>query len=71
MLEALQGIVNFFVSIVEFVIMVFKDLAFVIKALGMAIINIPNYLGFLPAAIVALFGGCMGIIVIYKVLGRD
>lgn len=71
MLEALESIVDFFTSIVTFVIDFFQDLVFVIGTLGSVIVNIPSYIGWLPTSMIILITTAFSFVVIYKLLGRE
>lgn len=75
MLETIKdffvSIGDFFVSIYEFVIGFFRDIAYVIKLTGEFVLKIPEYFDWLPTEVVALIVVIFGIVVIYKVLGRE
>lgn len=69
--NVLVGIGDFFVSIYEFVIGFFRDIAYVIELTAEFVAKIPDYFDWLPAEVVALIVVIFGIVVIYKVLGRE
>lgn len=70
-LDTLTGIGDFFASVVEWVADFIEDLVQMAKYLGQAVIEFPTYFDWLPASIVVLLVTAVGIIVIYKFLGRD
>lgn len=70
-LDTLTAIGDFFASVVEWVADFIEDLVQMAKYLGQAVIEFPAYFDWLPASIVALLVTAVGIIVIYKFLGRD
>lgn len=75
MLETIKNILfsigDFFTSIYEFVIGLFEDLVFIIKACGKVLSFIPNAFSWLPAPILALIIAIFGVVVIYKIAGRE
>lgn len=70
-INLIKGFFEFVVSIVNFVLKILQDLIYVVKILGQTVANLPTYLGFLPTTVLALFVGCLSIVVCYKVLGRS
>ena len=75
MLETLK---NFFVSIadivtgvVDFFIGFVQDIVFVVKLTGSFVAKIPQLFSWLPSAVVTLIVVIFGIVVIYKVMGRE
>lgn len=70
-LATLQSIGDFFASVIEWVADFIEDLVTMAKYLGQAVIEFPTYFDWLPASVVALLVTAVGIIVIYKFLGRD
>lgn len=69
--NGIQSIIDFFSMVIDFIITLFRDLAAMAVALTEAVAQIPNYLGFFPPAILALLLTVFGVVVIYKILGRD
>ena len=67
----LKGIVDFFVGVIQFVIKLVGDLVYVVKLLGETVAHLPDYLQFLPSAVVAILVTTLAVVVIYKVLGRE
>lgn len=74
----MQGLINFFSSIVEgikiafdFLFDMIKDLVYVVKLLGSFIAKIPSLFAWLPAGVLALIVTIFGIVLIYKIIGRE
>lgn len=74
----MQGLIDFFVtlgdvivSLIEFIISFISDLIFVIGLLGSLILKIPMLFSWFPSAFVSLLITIFGIVVIYKILGRE
>lgn len=70
-LDFFKGIGNAIVSVVDFVIGLFEDLIYMIKILGQVIANIPSYFSWLPAELISILLIIVGVVVIYKILGRE
>lgn len=70
-LNTLTAIGDFFASIVDWVSEFIEDLVTMAKYLGKAVIEFPKYFEWLPVEAIALLATAIGIIVIYKFLGRD
>ena len=69
--NAILAILSFFTSIFTFVGSLIKDLATIASLLGKAVVSIPSYLSFFPAAFTAIVITLISIAVIYKVVGRE
>ncbi len=74
----MQAIIDFFKGIAEgvgaaldFLLNTIKDLAYMVQLLGQFILDIPAYLSWLPAGVVAIFITIFSIVVIYKIIGRE
>lgn len=74
----MEGFLNFFKglgdiigSLVDFVFGVIEDLLYVIGLLGSLILKIPELIGWLPSACISLVITTFGIVLIYKILGRE
>lgn len=74
----MQGILSFFqgigdaiVAVIDFVISFFGDIVYLIQLLGKALASLPGYIDWLPAPMVALLLVLIGVVVIYKILGRE
>lgn len=69
--DVLKSIGEFFSNVIDFVVTLFQDIVYVVKIIGATIAKIPDYLSFLPPAVLAAFVGALAIIVVYKIAGRD
>lgn len=74
----MQAIIDFFVglfdivvALVEFVISFIEDIIYVIQLTALFLKEIPNYFAWLPTAFTSMLVLIFGIVVIYKVLGRE
>lgn len=70
-INGLDGIVRFINAIYDFIIDIVEDIAYVIKITGQFVVQIPGYLGWLPAGVVYIIVAMFSVVVIYKVLGRE
>lgn len=70
-LTVLGSIGNFIASIVDWVADFIEDLVQMAKYLGQAVVEFPSYFDWLPSSVLAILITLIGIVVIYKFLGRD
>ena len=70
-LNTLTSIGDFFASIIEWVADFIEDLVQMAKYLGQAVVEFPTYFNWLPSSVLAILITLVGIVVIYKFLGRD
>lgn len=69
--EYLISIGEFFSSIYDFILDIFRDIDYLVDLTGEFVKNIPNYFGWLPAPVLAVIVTIFTIVVLYKVLGRE
>ena len=69
--ETLKGIAEAITAAIDFLFGIIEDLVYMVKLLGQFILDIPNYLSWLPPAITAIFLAIFSIVVIYKIIGRE
>lgn len=62
--EILTGVIDFFIDFIQ-------DVVFAVEVTGRVLANIPNYFTWLPVPLVALLVTIFGIVVIYKIAGRE
>ena len=74
----LESIKNFFISfadivtsVVDFFIGFVEDIVFIVKLLGSFVAKIPRLFSWLPTECVAILTVLFGVVVIYKVMGRE
>ena len=70
-LDFFTGLWSVITSLIDFVIGIIQDLVYVIQLTGSFLIQIPTYFGWLPSAYVTLIVTIFGVVVIYKILGRE
>ena len=71
MADFLRGIGEAILSVIDFIISLFKDLVYMIQMLADVVVNIPNYFSWLPGEILAILVALISVVVIYKILGRE
>lgn len=69
--KAIKGLVQAVEILIDFVVDLFEDLIYMIELLGEFIVNIPTYLSWLPAPVIAIIVTIFSIVVIYKIIGRE
>lgn len=65
--EIAEGIIN----AIKFVIKLVSDIIYAVELVGESVLKIPDYLSFLPAAFVTVLVVIFGIVVVYKIIGRE
>lgn len=68
--NAIQSISNFFTTVWEIITSLIDDIIYVVKLLASIVAQIPSLFSWLPPAVLALFILAIGLVVVYKVLGR-
>lgn len=69
--KAIQTIVQFIEGLWTFLTQLFEDVVNLVTMLKDWLLALPNLLGFLPSSLVLLVMTGFGIVVLYKVLGRE
>lgn len=70
-IDFFKGFADVITSLVDFVIGMVEDLVYVITLLGEFATQIPAYFSWLPEEALVLVVSGIGLVVIYKVLGRE
>lgn len=70
-IDFLLGLADIINSLVQFVTDFIGDLVYVVKLTATFVLNIPVYFAWIPGAILSLIVTIFGIVVIYKVMGRE
>ena len=65
------GITDVLTSLIEFVISIVADLVYVVQLTGVFVSKIPFIFSFFPQEILAIIILMFGVVVIYKILGRE
>lgn len=74
----MSSIISFFQSIgdgikaaISFLVDLVSDLVYTVKLITQMVAELPNLFGWLPAGLITILLTLFGIVVIYKILGRD
>lgn len=74
-MEAIQNILASFGraigTLFDIIFGFFEDIVYIIKITGIFLARIPDYFSWLPSEVVTLIVVIFGIVVIYKILGRE
>lgn len=70
-LNFIQGIADGVKAGVDFLLSMIQDVAYVVQLTATFVVQIPMYLSWLPAPVVALVVSIFAVVVIYKILGRE
>lgn len=66
-----EGFVDAITSAIDFLIGFIEDIIYIVKITGEFVLQIPNYLGWLPSSVLTIIVVVFGVVVIYKVMGRE
>lgn len=69
--EYIIGIGELIRSGFDFVLGFFEDIVYLVKITARFVVQIPSYFAWLPAPVVTLIITIFGVVVVYKVLGRE
>lgn len=67
----LESIGNFIASIVDVVLGLIQDILYIIEITAQTVASIPTYFTWMPSASLSLLVTIFGVVVVYKVLGRE
>lgn len=70
-IEFFTGIVDLLTGAVDFLIGVIADIVYIAQLTAKAASSIPSYFTWLPSPVVAMIVTIFGVVVIYKILGRE
>ena len=70
-INLLKGFINGITSVVDFVISMIEDIVYVVKLTAEMVLEIPSYFSWMPPAVLAIIVTIFGVVVVYKVLGRE
>lgn len=71
LLDMIEGFFDMVGSVVEFVIDWIQDILYIAELLGTLISNLPSIFGWMPVPVYSMIASIFGVIVIYKILGRE
>lgn len=66
-----SGIADGALALVEFMLSMVEDVLFVVQLTGEFVTKIPSYIDWLPTEVVAIVVSLFGVVVVYKILGRE
>lgn len=69
--NAITGFFDLVTSLVDFVIGFITDLVYVVTLVGQFVLKVPSYFAWLPSPAITMIVTVFGIVVIYKILGRE
>lgn len=70
-IDFFESIVNAITSVIDFIINFISDTIYMITLTGKFLLQIPTYFSFLPSVLLTMLVTLFGIVVVYKILGRD
>lgn len=70
-LDFLKSIVDTVTFLIDFVIGTIKDIVYLIQLTAKFLANIPSYFSWLPGQYLSMIVLIFGVVVLYKVLGRE
>lgn len=65
------GITNVITSLIDFVVGLVEDLVYMVKLLTTFIAKLPQMFSWLPSSVVAILLTIFGVVVVYKIMGRE
>lgn len=71
LIDFFSTIGNAIILIFEFIFSFFRDLVYIIKVTGLFLYQIPVYFSWLPSTLISSLVVLFGIVVIYKIMGRE
>lgn len=70
-LDFFEAIKNGVVAAIEFLADFIEDVVYMVTLVGKFVAKIPEYFGWLPSSLLALVVMGFGVVVVYKILGRE
>ncbi len=70
-IDFFESVINAITSVIEFIINFISDTIYMITLTGKFLLQIPTYFSFLPSVLLTMLVTLFGIVVVYKILGRD
>lgn len=74
----MQAVIDFFVgitdvvtSLISFVVSFVSDLVYIIQLTGSFVLKIPLIFSFMPSEVLTIIVMLFGVVVIYKIMGRE
>ncbi len=66
-----EGLMDGISAAIDFLISFIEDIVYIVKITGEFVLEIPTYLAWLPGPVLAIVVTVFGVVVIYKVMGRE
>lgn len=66
-----EGLMDGISAAIDFLISFIEDIVYIVKITGEFVLEIPTYLAWLPGPVLAIVVTIFGVVVIYKVMGRE
>lgn len=70
MFDFLAGIGDLLLGVVDFIVGLFEDIAFIVELASNTIATIPSYFSWLPAPLLGIVVTGCTVLLIYKIAGR-
>lgn len=70
-IDFFTGIADFVTGAIDFLIGIISDIVYLVQLTAKAVAAIPSYFSWVPPQILALLLTIFGIVVLYKILGRE
>lgn len=70
-IDFITGIADGVQAAIDFLLSIVQDTLFVVQITGNFVSKIPAFFDWLPAPVVAIIVSIFGVVVIYKILGRE
>lgn len=70
-IDFITGIADGVQAAIAFLLSIVEDTLFVVQITGNFVTKIPSFFDWLPAPVVAIIVSIFGVVVIYKILGRE
>lgn len=70
-IDFFTGIADLLTGAIDFLIGFIADIVYIVQLTGKAITAIPSFFMWLPSPVVAMLLTIFGVVVIYKILGRE
>lgn len=66
-----EGLMDGISAAIDFLISFIEDIVYIVRITGEFVLEIPTYLAWLPGPVLAIVVTVFGVVVIYKVMGRE
>lgn len=70
-LNFIQGIASGVQAGIDFLLGLIQDVAYIVELTATFVVQIPDYLSWLPAPVLAIIVSIFIVVVVYKILGRE